>query len=100
MKTIWKFKIELEDTFSIEMPKDAEILTIQEQESLIQMWALLNPNAEKEIRNFEIFGTGHPVGEGVRKYIGTFQLREGRLVFHLFERIEDLRRIIAMSGIV
>jgi len=37
-------------------------------------------------RAFEIFGTGHNVPEnGNRKYIGTYQLMGGGLVFHCFE---------------
>jgi len=72
------------------MPKDAEILTIQTQRDKPYIWALVNPENEKELRHFEIYGTGHDINdeEGInRKYINTFQLYNGSYVFHLFERI-------------
>ena len=90
-KTIWKFKVDVfADNFIIEMSNDAEILCIQNQHEKPCMWVLVDPDQEKEERYFEIFGTGHPVhcDMGVdRTYIGTYQLDSGRLVFHVFERI-------------
>jgi hypothetical protein len=44
-----------------------------------------------EERMFEIFGTGSPIQYDIgtdRKYIGTYQLYGGDLVYHLFEYIE------------
>jgi len=90
MKSIWKFKLENSDTQSIEMPKNAKILTIQEQLGDICLWAMVDTEKKTETRHFEIFGTGESIycDMGIeRKYIGTYQLREGRLVFHIFERI-------------
>lgn len=86
---IWKFPVEPQKA-KFEMPKGAEILTVQTQNETPCIWALVNPENEKETRYFEIFGTGHnvPVDMGIeRKYINTFQLEGGRLVFHLFERL-------------
>lgn len=88
-KTIWKFEIKT-DKGNIEMPKDAEILSIQEQNNKPCIWALVNPDNETEERYFELFGTGHdvPCGMGIeRNFIGTFQLSGGVFVFHVFERI-------------
>ena len=72
------------------MPRGAKILTIQVQNEIPCIWALVNPENEKENRYFEIFRTGQyiPVDIGIeRKYINTFQLNGGRLEFHLFELI-------------
>ena len=88
-KTIWKFELETKNISMIQMPKEAEILCIQEQFEKPCMWVLVDPDQEKEERYFEIFRTGHPVhcDMGVeRKYIGTYQLNNGALVFHVFER--------------
>ena len=89
-KTIWKFELETKDQNIIQMPKGAEILCIQEQYGKPCIWALVDPNEEKEVKTFEIFGTGHPVycDMGIsRIYKGTYQLNSGALVFHVFERI-------------
>jgi hypothetical protein len=87
-KVIWKFELETTDNQEIEMPIGAEILTMQTQNEIPCIWALVDPKAEKETRTFEIFGTGHPIyyDMGVsRNYISTYQLHGGTLVFHVFE---------------
>ena len=87
-QTIWKFPLKVTDGQNISMPIGAEILTVQAQNGEPCIWALVDPKADTEIRFFEIFGTGHPIfsDAGVsRKYISTFQLRGGNLIFHVFE---------------
>lgn len=86
-KTIWKYQL-VAESVKIEMPIGAEILTVQIQDGIACLWALVDPNADKEERIIEVFGTGHPVpyDMGVsRKYIATFQLNGGTLVYHAFE---------------
>jgi len=88
-KTIWKYELEVTDKQFIRMPKDAELLSVQNQNEKPCLWALVKPNTATEERCFEVFGTGNPIhcDMGVdRKYIGTFQMQKGALVFHLFER--------------
>lgn len=89
-KTIWKFQLQVLDTQFIWIPKNAEILSVQNQNEVPCMWALVNPTEEKEEKCFEIFGTGQDVNcdMGIdRRFIGTFQLHTDSLVFHLFERL-------------
>ena len=89
METIYKYPIEATDLIQLEMPKDAQILSVQSQAGVACIWALVNPDEPTEYRYFEIFGTGHPMQSDMglgRRYIGTYQLLEGSLVFHLFER--------------
>lgn len=93
MRTIWKFEIsEITDRFSIDMPSDAEILTVQVQNGNPCIWAIVESEHTEDRRYFEIIGTGHPFKEDrdeivERKYIGTFQLYGGGIIFHLFERL-------------
>ena len=89
-KQIWKFEIKIGSYSVIKMPKSAEILTVQPQNDKVCIWALVNPDNETESRHFETHGTGHEIHYDMgieRKYINTFQLNDGMLVFHLFERI-------------
>jgi len=88
-KQIWKYKIEV-NNIVIDIPKDSQILTIQVQKNTPCIWVLVNPNNEIETRHFEVYGTGHNIyctDSIERKYINTFQLNDGDLVFHLFEII-------------
>lgn len=89
-KTIFKYPIINPDNVMFNMPKDAEVLTVQCQDDIPTIWALVNAKElQREHRYFEVFGTGHniPCGMGIeRKYINTFQMNTG-LVFHLFERL-------------
>lgn len=87
-KTIWKFAFQISDEIIIDMPKGAEILTLQTQHGIAFLWALVDPNAEKERRFFDLYGTGHPIDMSIdRYYVGTFQVAGGDLVFHLFGRM-------------
>ena len=88
MKTIWKFELETTNTQTIEMPKDAQILSIETQSETPVLYALVDTDNELEQRLFEVFGTGHKImyDMGVtREYIGTYKMRNDRLVFHVFE---------------
>lgn len=86
--TIWKFELDTVNMQTIEMPYCAKILTVQVQRETPCLWAIVDPSLEKEKRHFEIFGTGNPIVEGMgvsREYIGTYQLHDGDLVYHVFE---------------
>ena len=138
MKKIFKYAIPIADEFELELPKGAEILTFQIQYEQPVIWAIVDPDSEKEKRYFDLYGTGHPMKEypngileidgyslsdkelkevkeeweripkesqkegeieilnkkayykkwtgKLPKYIGTAQMANGQLVWHLFER--------------
>jgi len=88
MKTIWKYELPIKDNFIIEIPVDAEILSIQTQENTPCLWALVESDNLRSIRKFKMYGTGHPISDTIKqKYIGTFQVKF-RFVFHVFELLE------------
>ena len=76
------------------MPKGAEILTVQVQHGEPHIWVLVEKNGDEVfrtevMRTIDVFGTGDPMydPDGSRRYIGTCQLRDGRLVYHVFEKL-------------
>ena len=86
MKSIWKFQLQIKGEEYIEMPEGAKILAIQEQHGWPHIWALVDTEAEKELRRFYTIGTGHPFDlPPSAKHVGTFQVESGNLVFHVFE---------------
>jgi len=137
MRKIFKYQIPIQDEFELELPVGARILSFQIQYEEPVIWAIVDPDAEKEKRYFNLYGTGHlmkeyPNGilemdgkllsdgelEKVKEewkriypkakkgskikilnkeayykewtgkapiYIGTAQMADGQLVWHLFE---------------
>ena len=88
MQTIWKFPITKPgDIITIEMPEGSQVLTVQTQAGTPCLWAVVEDSFvnNMESRQFAIVGTGHPMPNGTDRYIGTFQLHGGGLVFHVFE---------------
>ena len=86
MKTVWKYPLIIDGTFVITMPKGSEVLTVQIQDGVPCLWALVDPSQPKEARHFALTGTGHArddLDEAV--HVGTFQMRGGDLVFHVFD---------------
>lgn len=94
-KAVWKFELEIEDQFHVQMPEAAEILSVQVQigrfgSEQVCAWALCptDPEAPKAPRYFVCVGTGHDYVERYfhgLKFLGTVQLKGGALVFHYFE---------------
>lgn len=87
MKSVWKYKLPLEEEFTLELSPGAEPLTVQVQGEQICLWALVDPAAAPVATAFRLAGTGHPLDESARwAYIGTCQLAvgAGSVVLHLF----------------
>ena len=88
MKRIYKYPLETTDVQTVSMPIGAKILTVQTQNEKPCIWASVNPEAPTEKRNIEIYGTGHEIhNEADLTYIGTYQMLDGELIFHAFERV-------------
>lgn len=84
--TIYKYELTANQESQVELPIGAEVLKIDNQYGTICLWALVDPEAKKETRTFEVFGTGHPVPNKKRRFINTFFVGGGKYVFHAFER--------------
>jgi len=87
MITIWKYEIPIEDgNFSISMPVGSKILSFQVQKGTPMIWCRVNTDLDLIKRVFKLYGTGHPFENKDGKYIGSIQLYNGDLIFHLFEK--------------
>lgn len=77
------------DSQCIEIPRDAEILSAQNQNENMCIWVKLKPNAEKIPRIIEIYETGQGIKNPTNlKFIGSVQLDGNSLVLHIFERLK------------
>ena len=95
MKTIFKYPVPMEDEFEIMLPRGTEILSVQVQRGKPYFWALVDQDEKKSAyRKFRLAGTGHPIDwNNDYRFIGTFQLDGGNLIFHLFEISSRLRLV-------
>jgi hypothetical protein len=88
MKKIFKYPIPVADEFFLQLSVFAEILTVQLQKSEPQIWVLIDPDDPKYERKFHLYGTGMSISNDPHVYIGSFQMLQGALVYHLFEVTE------------
>lgn len=84
-KTIWKFPILVHDEQDIVMPQGADILWVDNQQGQPCIWAQVDPDAPRAPKRIRIFGTGDPMPDELGDYVGTFMMKDGALVFHLYE---------------
>jgi hypothetical protein len=84
MFSIWKFGLELTEVQTIYMPEGADILSVQNQNGSLCIWALLSPTAPKVGRHFKVIGTGHKIETlADHKWIAT--VIQDQFVWHIFE---------------
>lgn len=91
MKVIYKYILSPSNVPTIAMPLNAQILSVKWVREKICIYALVDHDeSETEQRQFEIFGTGHPIppqSDPIERYfLGTVVNDDQQLVFHIFER--------------
>ena len=67
------------------MSAGAQVLCVQVQNATPCIWALVDIEAKKTLRTFATYGTGHQHESIPGRYVGTYQLEGGALVFHVFD---------------
>lgn len=88
MEEIRKFPLKTEtlNPVYLTLPENAEILSVQIQKGKAFVWILGDYHDSRlRKRKFRIYGTGHPVLKENRRFIATYQLKDGLEVYHLFE---------------
>lgn len=86
-RAVWKYPFRIENVIELDLPGGhlAQILSVQTQNGMPTLWALVNPNVAVSRVKLLCFGTGHPIdGDKIGAFIGTFQMYDGGLVFHIF----------------
>lgn len=84
--TIWKYRLD-NPVNEVSMPRGARILSVDEQDAKVTVWAAVDLTAEEETRTLYVVGTGNPMPEDAGEFLGTAVCMRGMLVFHVFERV-------------
>lgn len=82
--TVWKFPLKVTGSQIILIPKINYPLTVQIQGSEPCLWAVVDPDSPRIHVIVRTFGTGQTDITHEMDYIGTYQLADGGLVFHIF----------------
>jgi hypothetical protein len=83
---ILKYTLQITDFQVIDLPENCQILTVQMQHGKPQLWVLADREHIKKQKVIQIIGTGHEIPiTNIARYISTFQMENGYLVFHVFE---------------
>lgn len=92
---IFKYEVPIKDNFfidcfTLDLPANSKILTFQAQNNKPFIWVLVDQDNPPVTRYFTINGTGYEIEYPVLDaliYIGTIQMSNGALVWHLFEDV-------------
>ena len=84
MRQILKFPIGYLGRASLTMPRNADILDVQDQNGTLMIWAICDSAQPYEIVQIDVLGTGWEVPHdvGASEYLATVQ--QGSLVWHVF----------------
>lgn len=85
--TVWKYRVPVTDAVYVEMPDQAEILHVGNQNpaniSALEIWVRCDPTKPLRNRFIKIVGTGNPCGD--EPHIGSVITAGGQLVWHVFD---------------
>lgn len=86
MKRIYKYDVPSTGEFEISAPLGFTPLTVQLQNSMPVLWAIVDPATKWTTHTFRLVATGEEFDDAPYRYVGTFQPTT-ILVFHLLMRV-------------
>lgn len=101
MNKIYKYSLPTKEKYTIELPKDAKIIRVEDVGGLFFLWAIVNTDEEypTEKRCLEFYKTGQPIETPLERlnYLGTcklFIMQE--LCLYVFENTFETAKINAL----
>jgi hypothetical protein len=89
-KIIWEWNLPPDVTTTLMLPQGAEVLDVVETNTgSVTMYVLCRKNVPLLPRHFAIFKAGVVIPETPMRFIKTFLVNHGSLVFHAFEVVNN-----------
>lgn len=90
MQTIYKYQLSLQNEQALKLPLGAKILSVDNQNEQLVLWALVDPNQKIQTKTIiMVFVTGQEVVLfETTKFLNTVLFENGRLIFHVFMECE------------
>lgn len=90
MKVIYKYELPVLEKFDLELPAGADIIRVDDVDGKFWVWAIVDNEAEPEVRHIECYKTGQPIETPMTdlKYLGfckLFIMQE--LCLYMFENV-------------
>jgi hypothetical protein len=85
MITIYKYQFRIADETIVVMPQGAKILSVQMQNGVPTIWAMVVTESKMKERTLRCYGTGHELDTFAIQgtYLATLQING--FVWHIFE---------------
>lgn len=90
MAAILKYKLEITDRQTLKLPANSRVLSVQDQNGELCLWAFVNPPGDPTVRTIRIVGTGHELPADFlihHDFIATVQQVDIGAVWHVFEEL-------------
>lgn len=68
-KAIYKYRLPFMEKAQVVMKEDADIIRVDGLDGALWLWAIVDTEAEEEIRHFELFKTGGEMPDNIEEYI-------------------------------
>ena len=88
IRVIYKYVLKVATNQEIQMPANAQVLSVQGQNNDAVMWCLCDKADDIVPRTFTVITTGDSFNADYCEYLGTFQTDGGEFVGHVFEVLE------------
>ena len=82
-KVVWKSHISPGQT-EVNLPRGANPVSVDVQNGHLMMWSIVDSAQPKVPLSIYVAGTGADLPEHIDRFIGTFLIEGGSLVFHVF----------------
>lgn len=89
-QTIYKYELDLKSRQEIMIPKYSKILSAQNQNGKVCVWAVVNTSRDYELMPVSFYMTetgGNAETTAYKKFLDTVQLNSGAYVVHVFYEV-------------
>lgn len=89
-RVIFKYQMPVLESFTMKLPRGAEIIRMEDQAGMFWLWAVVNTNQPDEERHFRAFKTGAAMPEDVAlRYVGFCAVHvQMELGLYIFEVVQ------------
>lgn len=84
MRRVFKYPLEIIGQQTVDTRAGWMPLSVQMQGGVLCLWAEVNDTAPAASCRVFVHGTGHEVHPDAARFVGTFQLPDYGLVFHVY----------------